>query len=353
MTRFAWLQSRTQTLATTVALALLALMAALTGVHLAHLYSSSVAHCRSGCDLAISDFLSHDRFLQHAFDVLAQVAPVLFGIFWGAPLIGRELESGTYRLAWTQSVTRSRWIVTKLAVLGLATVVLAGLLTLTVTWWYRAVDHVSSNQYDLFDRRDIVPVAYAAFAFAAGAFLGAVIRRSVPAMAATLGVYVFARISTALWLRPHLLTPLHTSIPLLNGTGLGFVSHDGSPVTLVAKGSGPAQSWTLSSHLATSSGHVPSAAELTAFLHQSCPSVAIPPPPPPGAAGGPVKSIIRGDDSVFQACQNHAAQIYHLAVTYLPAGRYWTLQWVEAGIFGALALLAAGACYAFTTRRVS
>jgi hypothetical protein len=112
MTRFAWVQSRTQALVTTVVLSLLALVAALTGVHLAHLYARSVAHCRSGCDLAIGDFLSHERFLQHAFDALAQVAPVLFGIFWGAPLIGRELDSGTYRLAWTQSVTRSRWVLT-------------------------------------------------------------------------------------------------------------------------------------------------------------------------------------------------------------------------------------------------
>lgn len=58
-----------------------------------------LAHCHTGCGLATSQFLSHDHFVDHALDILAQVAPALFGIFWGAPLLARELETGTYRLA--------------------------------------------------------------------------------------------------------------------------------------------------------------------------------------------------------------------------------------------------------------
>jgi hypothetical protein len=140
MTRFVWLQARTQTLITAAALAALAVAAAITGIQLSHLYSSLVVHCQSGCDLATSQFLSHDIFMDRALDLLAQIAPALIGVFWGAPLLTRELETGTYRLAWTQSVSRSRWLVTKLAVVGLAAVTLAGLLTLTITWWYRALD---------------------------------------------------------------------------------------------------------------------------------------------------------------------------------------------------------------------
>jgi ABC-type transport system involved in multi-copper enzyme maturation permease subunit len=114
MTRFAWLQSRTQTLTVLAVLAALAVAAAITGIQLSHLYNSLVAHCHSGCGLATAQFLSHDHFLDHALDQLAQITPALIGIFWGAPLLARELESGTYRLARTQSVTRSRWLVTKL-----------------------------------------------------------------------------------------------------------------------------------------------------------------------------------------------------------------------------------------------
>ena len=38
--------------------------------------------------------------------------------FWGAPLVTRELEAGTHRLVWNQSVTRTRWLATKLGLIG-------------------------------------------------------------------------------------------------------------------------------------------------------------------------------------------------------------------------------------------
>jgi hypothetical protein len=101
MTRFAWLQSRTQTLVACAALAALAITTAITGIHLSHLHGSLVAPCqRNGdCPQAISRFLSHDNFLQNALTLLLRIAPAVLGIFWGAPLIARELESGTFRLA--------------------------------------------------------------------------------------------------------------------------------------------------------------------------------------------------------------------------------------------------------------
>ena len=43
------------------------------------------------------------------------IAPAIVGIFWGAPLIARELETGTHRLVWNQTVTRTGWLATKLA----------------------------------------------------------------------------------------------------------------------------------------------------------------------------------------------------------------------------------------------
>lgn len=349
MTRFAWLQSRTQTVVAAAALAALAVAAAVTGVQLSHLYDSLVAHCQSGCDLATAQFLSHDHFLEHTLDLLAQVVPALLGVFWGAPLLSRELESGTYRLAWTQSVTRSRWVATKLGLVGLATVSLAGLLSLTITWWYRAIDPLTTNRYAVFDRRDLAPIGYAVFAFALGAFVGAVLRRTLPAMATTLAGYVFARIAATLWVRPHLMSPLHTTMSLLNGDGFGFMSRNGAAPLLVARGSGPAESWTLSSHLVTGSGHVAGPSELTAFVHQYCPSIAVPPAPP--TAGRAVARV--ADPAAFQACRDQAARTFHLLVTYQPANRYWTFQWLETGIFVALALLAAAGCYWWVTHRTT
>jgi ABC-type transport system involved in multi-copper enzyme maturation permease subunit len=338
MTRFAWLQARTQTLTAAVLIGALAVVAAITGVHLAHLYSSLVAHCHTGCDLAVSQFSSHDHGMSTALDLVAQFAPALLGIFWGAPLVARELETGTFRLVWTQSVSRKRWLVTKLALGALMTVTAGALITLTITWWNRGLDIATSNQYDLFDRRNIVLVAYAAFAFAVGALVGAIIRRTLPAMAATLAVYTLARIAATI-IRPRLLSPTHTTIALtpadigiaVNGTPNGPVAH------FSAHGSGPPNSWTLSSHIVTKSGHVPTPAQIAEFLHQNCPSLGA------GTGGG------QGP----QTCINQMTKTFHLLVNYLPADRYWTLQWLESGVFAAAAIAAAISCYLWVTRRIS
>ena len=101
----------------------------------------------------------------------------------GAPLIARELEAGTYRLAWTQSVTRARWIATRLTLVTLVTAVLMGVLSTAVTWWQRPLDLVNDALWLNFDQRDVVPVAFAVFAVALGALLGALVRRTLVAMA--------------------------------------------------------------------------------------------------------------------------------------------------------------------------
>ena len=256
MTRFAWLQSRTQTLVVAGMLVALAVAAAITGVQLAHLYASLVAHCTTGCGFASNEFSSHDQFFAHLLDVVAQVAPALLGIFWGAPLLAREYETGTYRLAWTQSVSRSRWLLTRLALGALVTVAVASVVTLTVTWWYRALDHVEANQYGVFDRRAVVPIGYALFAFALGALAGAVLRRTVPAMAVTLAGFVFVRVGVALWVRPHFFSPRHEYVPLTSAGQFGFESHNGAAVAITAKAGGPMNAWTLSDHMVTSNGHV-------------------------------------------------------------------------------------------------
>lgn len=348
MTRFTWLQARTQTLVVAATLAALAVLAAVTGVQLSHLYNSLVAHCQTGCDVAANEFLSRDHFLQNVFDIVALVAPALFGIFWGAPLIAREIETGTYRVAWTQSVTRSRWLLTKLAVGALATAVAAGALTLTITWWYRANDAVGTDQYSVFERRDIAPIAYALFAFAAGALIGALVRRTVPAMAGTLVVYVLARVAATVWIRPHLLSPRRLTTSLLDTGGFGFISRNGGPLTIAARGAAPRNAWGLSSQFVDNAGHHVSSAQLSAFLHTQCPAISGPPPGPEH----PGKSFARlADPATFEGCRARAAQSFHLLVTYQPAGRYWTFQWLEAGIFVALALLAAAGCYWWVTRR--
>ncbi len=270
--------------------------------------------------------MTHYSWLQSGFELIVRLAPAIIGIFWGVPLLARELETGTYRLAWTQSVTRTRWLTTKLLLVGASAFAAAGVLTLTTTWWFRAVDAVGTNQWAVFDRRNLTPVAYAMFAFTLGAFLGTVIRRTVPAMAATLGIFAFARIAVTAWVRPHLLAPLHQSMSLLSAGDFGFTSTNGT-VDLVARGTTLPNVWVQSSRIVTSSGHTATLAERGAFILQNCPTIANHanvPPSQGGLAGGP---------SAFESCRQQAARVFHLAVIYQPAGRYWTFQWLEAAIY--------------------
>ncbi len=163
MIRFAWLQSRTQTAFAVGALVVLAVALAISGPHLVHLYNTTVASCAANndCPAATAAFLTHDDTLRTWLGVLAVVVPGIIGIFWGAPLVTRELEAGTFRLAWTQSVTRTRWLATKLGVVGLAAMSVAGVLSLMLTWWASPLDRAHLNPFGTFDERHVAPIGYA------------------------------------------------------------------------------------------------------------------------------------------------------------------------------------------------
>jgi hypothetical protein len=215
MIRFAALQFRLQAALAFGALAALATVLGLTGPHLVHLYDTIVATCSAhgNCSSADATFLSSYRLLQDLGNVVIAV-PALVGIFWGAPLVARELETGTHRLVWTQSVTRTRWIAVKLGLVGLASMTVAGLFSLLMTWWSSPIDRVNMSQFPVFAQRGIVPIGYAAFAFALGVTAGVLIRRTLPAMATALGGFVVARVVVTYWVRPNLETPVHLAAAL-------------------------------------------------------------------------------------------------------------------------------------------
>ena len=131
--------------------------------------------------------------------------------------MARELEAGTYRLAWTQSVTRRRWLASKLALTVGAAALALGAASLAVTWWSASLDGAVSQTHGglpehltpvTFAMRGVVPVGYAAFAVVLGATAGAVLRRTLPAMAVTLALYAALQIVVPIWVRPHLVPPV-------------------------------------------------------------------------------------------------------------------------------------------------
>ena len=118
MIRFAWIQFRTQALVALGVLAVAAVAFAVTGIQLARSYDAAVALCQQQGNCAgLTGFFPSGgyRTVNKGLDVAALAVPGLIGMFWGAPLIAREFETGTFRLAWTQGVTRTRWLAAKSA----------------------------------------------------------------------------------------------------------------------------------------------------------------------------------------------------------------------------------------------
>lgn len=153
--------------------------------------------CRSGFALLVRDL--------PVIPALSSL-PLLVGAFIGAPLVARELEQGTYLLAWTQGVSRRRWLLAKLGVLvGLSCLGLAALAGL-MAWWSAPVDPVV-GPWLTFDVGGLVPFAYAFFALSLGVAAGTIVRQTVGAMFATGAIFVAVRLAVA-QLRPHFLPPL-------------------------------------------------------------------------------------------------------------------------------------------------
>jgi len=121
---------------------------------------------------------SDNHFIQ-AVVYVTVVVPLLLGMLWRAPLLAKEFEDGTNGLAWTQGVTRRRWLRSNLLWAILAAAVWGAAVTAVVTWWSLA--EVSLGRSRLgpgpFDIQGIVPVAYSVFAVVLGICRG----RDIPA----------------------------------------------------------------------------------------------------------------------------------------------------------------------------
>jgi ABC-type transport system involved in multi-copper enzyme maturation permease subunit len=241
-------QFRGQAVTALAALVVLAIAYGYTGPHLAHLYdASALSRCgrRPGCVLLAVPFINEVRadqvypalFFAGMFILL--VLPAIIGAFWGAPLVARELEAGTYRLAWNQDVTRTRWIAVKLGLIGLAAVATAGPLSLFFSWWSGPINAAGGfpdnlSQFTrmappMFQAQGVTPAAWALLAFALGVRAGIVVRRTIAAMAVTIVVVALLQVLWPHYVRPHLLTPARATAPVTTRSlARMVVSHSGA-----------------------------------------------------------------------------------------------------------------------------
>lgn len=339
---FAWRQFRTQALVTLGLLAACAVLVLVTGVHLHDLYSSlRGTRCQASAPCSVPPVPGVDRTLTGLLGPALLALPALLGIFWGAPLLARELESGTFRLAWTQSVTRRRWLTTKVLLIGAAALAMAGLASWLVSWWFAPLDALNMDRFDpgVFDARGIVAIGYAGFAFALGVAAGALTRRTLPAMLATLVGFIATRIAFTSWARPHLLPAKERLSGLTLGEAVGFIAGP-SGVNISASPPRIPDAWTLWATLVDRAHHAVSAAQMHGMLLRYCPKLAAGLPKNPSAIHKAPAGLVGG---YFIPCLHALSHHLQLLVAYQPPSHYWPLQGLETGIFlaAALALIAA------------
>ncbi|MEA5362825.1 transporter [Amycolatopsis sp., V23-08] len=315
MTWLAWRQLRVPALAVYAALAVIGVILAITGPEL----------------VGRTNFSDQDVLYGGTILVL-YLLPAAIGLFWGAPMITRELEHGTHSLVWNQTVTRRRWLTTKLAVGVPAAALAAGLLSLAVTWWASPIDTLSATATDgetlsrispvVFAARGIVPIGYAVFAFVLGVAVGMVLRRTVAAMAVTLVALAAVLIAIPLFVRPYLLPAVQEDVTIANSS-ITNITGNGSGVETIGVASPPGV-WLLANETVDPAGNAVS--PLPDFV-QSC-------MPRPGRDAGPPDP--RGVNACMAQLDTHG---YHQRLTYQPGSRFWPLQWLELALLLAVSAL--------------
>jgi hypothetical protein len=324
-----WRQFRTQAVSGIVVLTVLAVYLVILGEQIRHTYDSDAAQCAEGrCAGLMNEFTGRYDMQVDVLGYALIVVPALIGMFWGVPLITRELEAGTQRLVWNQTVTRRRWLAVKLGFVGLAGMAFAGLYSLLLTWAAAPLDAVNDNRFSplVFDSRNIVPPAYGAFAFLLGTTFGLFIRRTVPAMAAALVLFAVVQGVVPTLVRPDYVAPVSQTVALTKAevSGLSFFGEYGTVGGVTVPG-GP---WIVStSDVLDSAGQD--------VGHTSWWSRCV------------------NTDSPAQLPACISTENVHVDVSLQPASRYWAFQWYETGVFAAFSAVLAGLCFLRVRGRLS
>jgi hypothetical protein len=194
-------------------------------------HPAATARCHELKQAFISDYWGGDNSAVQSggaqtVSSLMFAVPALLGAFAGGPLLSRELDSGTFRFAWTQGAGRTRWAAATLVVPAVVVTAATGAFTAVLYWYLRpffALRQVSEMLPLVFALLGVAFAAWTLLAFSLAAFLGAATRRTVPAMANTLVLYVVLAIATATAIRPHYAAPVTVPSAALTGNGSGWV----------------------------------------------------------------------------------------------------------------------------------
>ena len=320
-----WRQHRITLAGVTVLLGALAVWLWIAGTSLHNAYAAATAchpanspACQNLTDAFDSSATNHFMGNKGPGGVLLQLVPALIGAFAGAPLLARELETGTFRFAWTQGFGRWRWALAKLVLLAAVLTAATAAVGSLVSWYFQPEfggQYQTSPLVTLFSLRTVTFPAWTLAVFTIGALAGTLIRRVVPAIVATLAVYAGLAFAAGTFLREHYLTPMATTSSFDPGTSTAWVISQ----------------WSTKDGRFAFAGDPP-----ISLVNRFCASL------PPSKAAGP--------NGFTQCLAQHG---YTQWTSYQPASRFWPFQWIEGGWLLALsALLVAITVYVVHRRAV-
>jgi hypothetical protein len=318
------------------ALAAVAMFLIWTGLDVrSHYDSLGIAGCLAGdetsgtCQQAISSFNDRVNGVMNLANWLV-LFPALAGVLMAAPLV-IDLEQGTYRLAWTQGVTRTRWLAAKVG-LGVAILTVVSLMLMVLwKWWGKPFvssgEGLGTDKWDatIFDSRAVL-ISYTIFAFALCVAVGTVFRRSIAAFGIGLVGFVAVRVLIETKFREHFLAPLKSiDEPMIQ------------PERQVDNGA-----WIVSIGPSDQFGHIKSWSD-PAFQACTDKERAIGPLPKPAD----IEAAIAAQTQCFRDHDIYMTTLYH------PASRYWIFQGIESAIFLGLAAVLLGITFYWVTRRIA
>ena len=245
----------------------------------------------AGCGGAISSFLHAAQGGAGApLTLVLLVVPGVLGAAVGAPLLGQELERGTWQLAWTQTVPRTRWLVAKLGLIIAGLVVYGAAVTAVVSWSLSPLDQISiRTQPPQFVGEGVALTCSLLCAFGLALLAGLLLRNTIAAMV----------VGYVAW-----------EVPFVLGTLL----------------TGPLQFMTTTMRIPCTG-----VVCLTASTNSS--------PPVTGHLGDFVTGVTRSGNE--------------LIVSYVPADRFWPMQFVVGGMYLAIAAAAIGTAVWLLHRRTT
>jgi hypothetical protein len=332
MSWLVWRQYRMQAAIAGGLLAAFALLLLATGAQMASQWHSALSACTAdnSCGSLVNS-LSLGNHAVYDLTIFSLAVPGVIGLLIGAPVVASEVETGTSNFAWTQSVTRGRWLMAKAGWLLLAAAVWGGCVAALVTWWSGPRNALYGNalQPNDFDMQGIVPVAYALFGMALGIAAGALLRRTLPAIAVTLAGFVGVRTVVAEFFRAHYLTAVTS-----------YYSATSNWTT-------PPGAWVLGTGVVNKSGQVLAVPDVV-MNQGGIPNVVlgVPVSDLPAACKAMVPALVQ---STSRAAPNGtgaergrlasciASAGFRQFTSYQPISRYWAFQSIETVIFLALA----------------